>query len=137
MSSENNNLLVMIAYNQRKRRTLIFISNLHLAGRTNRDHQIPRRALHQPSFSTFFILFGRGCERSLITQTGINHHTSSCIMDKLVNYYDIYSPYSNYGKILLLPLRSIKREMPRLMSSTQCSSLFLVWNRTRGYIIKL
>lgn len=128
LSSETNNLLLMIAYIQRKRRPETFQRKLNVEGRAKRDRRISRREIRHPSMSTFFMLFGRGCERSMITLTGFNHHDFSCITEKFGTLYDTFSPYYTDGKIRLLPMRSIKRGRLRIMTSTQCLGLLIEWN---------
>ena len=70
------NLLLIIARNRHRRRSLQqygFYNSLTLYGHRRRDRRIRRRGLLSPSMSSWSILFGSGCEQSLITFTGLDH----------------------------------------------------------------
>ncbi len=81
--------------------------------------------------SPFCVLFGSGCNQSLITATGFDHESFRLLLELFLPVYENYSPYSSDGRIVRLrKLTSIGR--PRSMTATMSLGLHLVWMRSRG-----
>ncbi|CDF36841.1 unnamed protein product [Chondrus crispus] len=125
-------LFLLLIQSQRRKQAITFRQKLSAEGRKRRDRRISRAALQHPSMSTFSVLYGSGCDRSLITLTGLDHHAFRRLLEKFAPAFERFSPYCSEGMIRLLPLRSKKRGRPRSLSACQCLGLVLSWGRSRG-----
>lgn len=100
--------------------------------RRRRDRRITRAALQHPSMSAFSVLFGSGCDQSLITVTGLDHRSFRYILAKFSTVYSSFTPYSADGNITRLPQTASSKGLPRTLSPVHCLGLLLAWTRTRG-----
>mmetsp|Transcript_20599 Transcript_20599/g.29377 ORF Transcript_20599/g.29377 Transcript_20599/m.29377 type:complete len:144 (+) Transcript_20599:41-472(+) len=69
-----------------------------------RDRRIPRRALQDPNESVSEKLFRSGEDSSLITLTGLDHRCFAYLQDRCATLYDRFWPYTEDGRLRLLPL---------------------------------
>jgi len=121
-------LLIAIAADEEKRSKSYFKKRIHLIHRRLRDRRISRRALLAPAMSAFSTMFGSGCERSLVTFCGLNHHGFDELMKLFQPVYDTHTPYSSDGRIARLT--GVGR--PRSMTASHCLGLCLAWMRCTG-----
>ena len=105
---------------------------LNKAGRRRRDRRIALAALQRPCMSSFEVLFGRGCDQSLITLTGFDHKAFRYILSLFEPVFASHTPYSESGAIKRLPSAEKKTGRPRSLSARNCLGLVLSWGRARG-----
>lgn len=108
-----------------------FQTRLNDEGRARRQRKVPRVALQRPNMSAFCTLFGSGCDQSLLTLCGFDHHAFRELLSLFEPIYISYSPYSTNGCIRRVN-PTITGGRPRSMSATQCLALTLAWTRSKG-----
>jgi hypothetical protein len=106
-----------------------FRSKLCANSKRSRKGCIRRGALLTTSQSPFQKLFDSRHDDALITMCGLNHHSFSQLHDLFQPLFNVYSPYSQKGRVIA-PLEQPGGK-PRLLSSVQCLGLALAWTRTR------
>ena len=127
----SNLLLGLLLQRAKRQRTVVFRHRLNAKGRRRRDRRLTRRALQQPSTSPFAILFGSGCDQSLITLCRFDHASFRYLLPCL-NFYLRFTPYSSDSFIHVIPRRPTRNGRIRSLSAVQCLALTLCWYRTRG-----
>ena len=132
-ASNTTALLLLLLIRQKRRRQSLqtFKTHLSLEGRRRRDRRIRRRALQNPSVSTFSSVLGSSCDQSLITLTGFDNRSFHYLLQRFQPLYFRYTPYSKDGSIKILPIAR-QGGRPRSMTAEQCLGLVLAWHRTRG-----
>ena len=123
-------LLMLLRRRQARRQLGYFRQSLTATGRRRRDRRIKRISLTAPSMSPFTVLFGAGCDQSLITVTGLDHRAFCSLLALFSQFYDRFTPYSTSGFIRQRSVSAMGR--PRSLDSTSCLALALAWTRTRG-----
>ena len=109
----------------------LFRHRLNAIGRSRRQRRITRRALQHPSMSAFAILFGSGCDQSLLTLCGFDHMAFRELLASFTAIYYQYTPYSSDGHIRRLVTGS-NGGRPRSLSDSHCLALTLAWMRSKG-----
>ena len=84
-----------------------------------RYRSITGRALQHPTMSTFLVLFGSDWDQSLITTCGLDHTAFRTLLVQLKPFYDIYSQYSEDGRIIHLQHLN-NRGRPRSLTAYHC-----------------
>jgi len=104
----------------------MFQKKIYLAAKRRRDRRITRKALLNPRISPFAVLFGSGCDQSLITLCGFDHRSVRFVLQSFKAIYDFYSPYCTDGFLRLLPPNTVRRGRPRSLEAIQCLCLTLI-----------
>ena len=108
-----------------------FIDTLDEEGRSRRIRRIPRIALVDPNLSPWVKVYTSGSETAMITFTGLDYPTFNFLAVEFEVLYNMYTPYSRNGKIILK--RQVGRfRRPRSLDSRGCLALVLAYTRTKG-----
>jgi hypothetical protein len=101
---------------------------LPLSENYKRDHRIPRCALLHPDGSPFRRLYLSAKDQSLITFTGLDHHTFNYLLQNYTPLYNLNIVLQNAGT---------RGGRPRSLHPAGCLALLLGHTRTRGSISML
>jgi len=118
-------LLILALLRCKEQRSITLRSNLTLIKKRRRDRRITRKALQSPSSSAFEILFGSGCDQSLVTLCSFNHRFIRYLQYIFEPLYLRYTPYSQDSMLRVIPVRPLRRGRPRSLSPIQCFALTL------------
>ena len=103
-----------------------FIDTLDEEGRSRRIRRIPRIALVDPNLSPWVKVYTSGSETAMITFTGLDYPTFNFLAVEFEVLYNMYTPYSRNGKIILK--RQVGRfRRPRSLDSRGCLALVLAY----------
>jgi hypothetical protein len=69
--------------------------------------------------------------------TGLDYSSFQYLLDKFTPLYNRYSPYSDSGRIAVLPDSQVKKGKPRSLGPVDCLGLVLSYTRTRGSLFAL
>ena len=124
-------LLFLLLQREKRQRIITLRHRLNAEGRTRRDRRITRSALKHPSTYPLAVLFGSGCDQSLITFCGFDQASFRYLLPLFELIYLRFTTYSSDGFIRVIPRRHPSRGRPPSLSTVQCLALMLCWCRTR------
>ena len=105
----SNLLLVLLLQRAKRQRTITFRHRLNAEGRRRRDRRITRSALQHPFTSPFAVLFGSGCDQSLITFCGFDHACFRYLLPLFEPLYLRLTPYRSNGFIRVILRRRTQK----------------------------
>ena len=123
--------LLMIALKKQKKKRS-HKKCLSAAAQKRRDRRILGIAIQQPNVSAFEILFGSGCDQSLIALAGFDHNPFRYLLARFETVFTTHTSYSTLGKIRQLKCKETLLGRPRILNAQNYLGLFLEWGSTRG-----